>query len=139
MAFLQEIATEIQARGIAAPPPVFAGAAELIAGEFVESLNLQVRLMETGSIGDGIRVQDQGGVAYASQTMQVAVRGTDYQSARAKAQQLYDLMNGTIRSTYLSGTYYLGIDVLQSPAFLARDENDRWYFAFNLVARKRPS
>lgn len=141
MGFIQEIANEITQRGFAAELPAPADSAVLVAGAFVEGEpnGVQIRLMETGSIGDGIRVHDRAGVAYSAQTMQIMVRGATYQSAREKTQQLYDFFNGVIRNTTLSGTYYIGIDVLQEPAQLARDENDRWYFGFNLVARKRPS
>lgn len=137
MGFLSEIATEIQQRSIAASAP--SGVLpELVAGEFVESEKTQVRLMETPGLG-GVRVQERQGVKYVLQTMQIAVRGTDYLSAREVCQELYNFLNGGIRNTFLSGIYYLSLDVLQTPEFLGRDENDRWFFGFNMVAFKHPS
>lgn len=140
MSFMDEIGNEIMLRGIAAP--AVSGTdpgATLVAGEFVESNALQVRLMETQPPAGGIRVQDGPGIKYVLQAMQIAVRGVDYVTTRAKCQELFSLMNGTFRSVYLSGTYYLGIDAIQPPSFLGRDENDRWFFGFNVVATKHPS
>lgn len=140
MGFLQEIATEIEQRGIAMPPPATAGVAELVAGEIVESeAALQVRLLETGGLGDGIRVHNRPGVSYVPQTMQITVRGTTYEAARAKVQELYTFFNGSIRNQFLSGTWYVGLDALQPPAQFGRDRNERWYFGFNAAALKRPS
>lgn len=121
------------------PAPATGGLAELIAGEFVDSSALQVKLRETGGLGDGIRVHNKPGISYVPQTMQITVRGVTYEAARAKAFELYLMCNGTIRNTYLSNTYYLSLDALQPPADFGRDENDRWYFGFNVVAVKRPS
>lgn len=140
MSFLQEIATELQQRQLAMPVPVTGGLPELIVGEFVESpAALQVRLMETGAMGDGIRTQEARGAVYVNQLVQFVVRGVDYLAARNLAFALYTFANGGIRSTYLSGTYYLGLDALQTPTFMGRDENDRWFIGFNAVALKVPS
>ncbi len=140
MSFLEEIATEITQRGIAAPAVSGSDSgATLVAGEFVESDALQVRLLETGTAGEGVRIQERSGMKYVLQAMQIAVRGVDYTAARSKSQELYELMNGTFRNAWLSGTYYLSIDALQPPTFLGRDERDRWFFGFNLAAFKHPS
>jgi len=138
MLFVEEIAQQIIQRGLAAPAPSSA-VAELVVGEFVESPNTQVRLMETGGLGGGLRVHERPGAKYVLQTLQIAVRGVLYEKTRQTCQDLYVFFDGGIRNSTLSGTFYLSLDVLQPPSFLGRDESDRWFFGFNVAALKQPS
>ena len=61
-----------------------------------------------------------------SNVVQILVRGApyDYATARAWAQQIWVAL-GSIRNQALSGTYYLGVQPLQSPFKLRDDDYSR--------------
>lgn len=138
MAFLDEIAFYIEQQGLAAPPPVQGGIAALRANLFDEAGVFQIAIQETGGTGQ-MRHHSQQGVAAHFQTVQVAVRAATQVTARERAQALWNAFNGKLRSTALLGTHYLALDVEGPVFFLQRDENERYYFAFNARAFKEPS
>lgn len=64
--------------------------------------------------------------------LQIATRGVPYgyQTARQKAQDAWDVLDG-VANTPLSGRTYLLIEALQSPYFLRTDDLNRPHVIFN--------
>lgn len=136
MPFLEEVAQEMQLRGIDVPPP----AGGLAIGEYVDLGAATTVLYETGSAGPGIRVQDKPGLKYVDQGGQVIFRDATYELASERAKRAWrEVFNGSVINRYLNGTYYLILEALTFPAFLQRDAQNRWVFFFNFRALKEPS
>lgn len=138
MAFLDELAAYITSLGLAATPPVQGGVAALRKNEIDEAADFEVSLQQTGGVGQ-VRTHSHPGVAFQNQTVQVVVRSANQDQANTRAQELWNAFDGKLRNTHLLGTYYLGLDVEGPVFFLQRDENQRFYFAFNARAQKVPS
>jgi Bacteriophage minor capsid protein len=66
------------------------------------------------------------GQQWENPRVQVVTRDSklNYASARAKAQSVYDVLNGTVNTT-IDSRHYLKILALQSPFPMGADENDR--------------
>ena len=65
--------------------------------------------------------------------VQVLCRSTSYATARARAQTIYDLLDGLGNQGLptSTGTVYLSVVAVQPPFSLGRDSNDRWLVATN--------
>lgn len=141
MPYANELLAYIEEQDLAVPDDPDAA---VVVGEYVE-LPGNPRLIvirEAVSSGGSVRVQEKRGSAYVRQRAQLLIRsrsGNDYEATRAFAQRVYDAMNGKVRNTYLSGTWYLGLDADSVPSFVGRDENNRFYFEINIEAFKVPS
>jgi hypothetical protein len=70
--------------------------------------------------------------------VQVLVRDTVYATARLKAQDIMADM-AAIGNTTLSGVWYMGVDPIQQPFLLERDDNGRWVMACNYQVHKAVS
>src|SRR4030095_6612233 len=64
------------------------------------------------------------GQQWENPRVQAVARDNNYASARAKAQSVYDVLNGTVNTT-IDSRRYLKILALQSPFPMGADENDR--------------
>lgn len=73
--------------------------------------------------------------AFEEPRIQVITRSTDYDTARADAQTIFELLDQTVETT-LSGVRYLSIDAVSSPFLLSRDEEERVLIACNYSLRK---
>ena len=65
--------------------------------------------------------------------LQVISRSTSYATARARAQTIYDLLDGMANRKLptSTGTLYVSISSVQAPFSYGRDVNDRWLVACN--------
>ncbi len=75
---------------------------------------------------------DMGTLAlrYEFPRVQVLVRNTSYATGMLKARDIMGDMAAVANST-MSGVNYFGIDAIQSPFFLNKDDNGRWVCACN--------
>lgn len=94
-------------------------------------------IIETGGVPPTHTFQPAG-AQWENPAFQMTFRSTAPATARANAQAAWDLLDvvanqGLPTST---GTYYLRIELLQSPFLLKRDEQDRAVFAFNAIAMR---
>lgn len=85
--------------------------------------------------GEGLmRRMDDAGQLTERPRVQFMWRDTDYNTGLAQiraAWKLCDVTNFTINTTF-----YQRLEPLQAPFALGRDDNDRWLFAFNMVATR---
>lgn len=139
MGFTEELAGLLVNAGVSNYPP----SGGLIRGEYKDLKKADgsdqelLVIRETGS-SDQMSVQETVGIKYVEQTAQILTRATTYPVARSLIYAAYDVFR-VVRNQLIQGTFYMGIDPVQSPFQIARDENDRWFFAFNLRAKKRIS
>ena len=65
--------------------------------------------------------------------LQVLNRSTSYATARARAQTIYDLLDGMANRKLptSTGTLYVSISSVQAPFSMGRDANDRWLVGCN--------
>jgi hypothetical protein len=70
------------------------------------------------------------GQGWENMRVQALVRDFDYSAGRAKAQSIYDLLNGKANEQ-VGGDFYLFIGAIQSPFPLGQDEQERYRLAVN--------
>lgn len=68
-------------------------------------------------------------------TLQILSRSTSYQTARANAQTLYDLLDGAV-STTMNSNRYTSVDALSAPFSIGRDTDDRFLVSCNYSVRQ---
>jgi len=133
MAFLDDIAAKLVADGVGVVgTTIFLSSKAVIpagAGPYIT-------LMETGGIAP-TRVQNQRQAATVRPSVQVVTRATSYQTARTKARQAYDSLDGLFNTT-VNGTFYLKITARNEPGDTGLDESGRPRVTFNLDAEKKP-
>ena len=80
------------------------------------------------------------GVTFERPRMQVVLRGepNDYSGPRETAETAYRAM-AAVGNQSLGSTRYMLLEPIQAPFFLKRDENSRFYIAFNVQAMKELS
>jgi hypothetical protein len=111
-------------------------------GVLPDTVATGVAVVETGgsfslhTMGPGPATTFGAGVATVERPrVQVFSRSPTYTTARAKAQDAFNLLDG-LRDRTVNGRRYLWIAAVQSPFDLGRDGNDRQQFAFNLDITK---
>lgn len=111
-------------------------------GSLPDSVAQGVVVVETGGIfplhtmGSGPATTVGAGVAAVERPrVQVMTRASVYETARAMAQDAFNLLDG-LRDRTVNSRRYLWVRAVQSPFDLGRDLNDRAQFAFNLDVTK---
>lgn len=135
MSFLDEIANRLVAQGVGVlNTSIFRSSKATIPpgpGPFIT-------ITETGGSGP-TRVHNKSGASTQRPTAQIMVRASTYETARAKAKEAYDALDGVYNTT-LSGTFYQSITARQEPTDIAPDDGaGRAMVAFNIDAEKLPS
>ena len=126
MAFLDDISAYLIAKGIGSASTVFLSM-------LPEAPDVAIALFEYSG-----KAPDYGGRGQSYMEhprMQVLVRGTDYPTARATLQSIYNLLDDVTMQT-LGTTFYYQMRALASPAGLPRDENLRYLISCNFEASK---
>lgn len=120
---LDDIATFLEAEGIGTI------GTDLFTGDIPEEPDNCVALFEySGQPPDVVVDIDYPG-------LQVRVRNTNYSAARAKIQDIFELLH-TFTNTALSGAQYISIYAVQSPHPLGRDKKNRIDFVQNFMITK---
>jgi hypothetical protein len=105
----------------------------LFLGTIPDSPDACVSLMEYGGMHPE---QDMDALCYEAPSLQVTVRDPVYPNARAKIQQIINLLDRRANVT-LGSAFYLRILANQSPFPLGQDLNDRHRLVVNFdIARK---
>lgn len=134
MPFLDDIAAKLVADGIGVIGTTLFTSSKAV---LPSGAGPYITLMETGGLAP-LRVQNRNGAAILRPSVQVVVRATSYQVARAKAQDAYTSLDGVFNTT-LNGTFYLKITARQEPTDTGLDEAGRPRVTFNLDAEKAAS
>lgn len=139
MSLLDDLAVKLVADGVGVlGTSLFLSSAAVIPagnGPFI-SLN------EVGGVAP-TRIQNARAVATQRPTVQVLVRaggaGTGYQTARTKAWNAYQSLDGIFNTT-LNGTFYLKVAAKQEPTDMGFDATgNRVQVVFNVEIEKYPS
>ena len=128
---LSEIALYLENHGVGVR------AENLFAGEIpIGAPGLAIGLLETGG-GPPPFVHDRNDRLVETPGLQVRVRGTRYEEARQKMEDVITVL--TFRRQMISGVRYLSVLPTQSPIDLGRDGNDRHLLVCNFDVSKEPS
>ena len=139
MAMLDDIATYIDAQSTAFTINTNLGKAIIMDSGSVP--NTFTSLYETPGLEGALAFSTAANMAerlFDRPGLQVLCRSTDYPTARARAQTIYNLLDGfNGRGLPTStGTVYLSISAVQAPFSLGRDDNERWLVATNYIVER---
>lgn len=124
MALLDSLGTFLQTEGVGTL------GTDIFLGLMPDTPDACVVMYEYAGTGPAQFFGDDDPTPYESTSVQVQVRGATYAAARTKARAAYTALQKVANET-LTGIPFLRVDPLQSPFFMARDENRRVLFASN--------
>lgn len=132
MGMLDEIGTYLQEQGIGTL------ASDLYLGRLPDSPDGVAGLFEQ----QGLPPRHHNGGSQApfmeNPRLQILVRGTDYETARTKAFDIYNKLNA-LTNTVMGGTCYTAIFAMHQPFPIGYDNNERVRFSCNFQVVKKPS
>jgi len=135
MASLDELGVYLAAQGVGTV------GTDLFLGGLPDAPPACVAVLETGGMASAKAMRAAPGSPVAEQPgFQVIARGApfDYEGPRAKAQLAYRKLDG-LGTSVLSGTRWFWVTATQSPFLIQRDENERVWIGFNVLAAKELS
>ncbi len=119
-------------------------ATNIFVGQMPDNVDTGLSVIETGGAFP-LRTMGAGASAIGAPTapvelprVQVLSRSPIYATARAKAQDAFNLLDGIAART-INGVRYLYITAVQSPMDLGRDKNNRAHFSVNFDVVKAVS
>jgi len=120
-------------------------ASTIFIGPLRDNVDTGVAVIETGGIfpvhafSSGPATTIGAGVAVVERPrVQVFSRAPDYATARAQAQNAFNLLDG-MQDRTVNSVKYLYVEAVQSPVDLGRDKNDRQRFSVNFDVTKNVS